>query len=364
MLTAHRRRWPPPLRGLALVSAICSALLASACSAHTPSGQPAPARSPTPAAHGTTPSAEPMAAPQPGTAAPPAAPGSPGSPVVTHSRLPRCRTGQLSAVFAGLNAGMGSRGMTLILTNRSARTCSLYGYPGLGFLTSGGFPMPTHVTRVNVAHGRVTLRPGGNAQAQLTWHAGIGSAGAVEYPRMVQITPPDAYGHLTLTWPDEPVQGGDITAWPVSRARPGPALIGGGTVGNPFNGMCMAAAGNGDANGTKVVAWKCDGDSSQQWAGYSDGTLRIHGKCLDVNGRSTEIGATVDLWACDGSASQHWLIGQASQNPFGGIIGAASGNALTDPGGSTVNGTSLEMGPDRGDLSCPWHVSFYDYLRM
>jgi DNA-binding CsgD family transcriptional regulator len=43
----------------------------------------------------------------------------------------------------------------------------------------------------------------------------------------------------------------------------------------------MALAGN----GTAVMAWKCSaGASSQQWTGYSDGTLRINGKCLDVTG--------------------------------------------------------------------------------
>jgi ricin-type beta-trefoil lectin protein len=125
----------------------------------------------------------------------------------------------------------------------------------------------------------------------------------------------------------------------------------------------MAVAGNSSANGTKVVVWKCDGGSSQQWAGYSDGTLRIHGKCLDVTGRSTAVAAKVDLWACNGGPSQRWLIGQTSQNPFGPIFGAGSGNALTDPGNSTVNGTQLEMGADNGDLSGPWHVSFHNYLR-
>jgi hypothetical protein len=123
----------------------------------------------------------------------------------------------------------------------------------------------------------------------------------------------------------------------------------------------MTAAGNGSADGTDVVAWTCGRDASQQWTAYSDATLRINGKCLDVTGRSTAAGATVDLWACDGSPSQQWLIGQTSLNTFGGIYNLGSGNVLTDPDGSTVNGTQLVMGPDRGDLSGPWHVSFYHY---
>jgi len=110
------------------------------------------------------------------------------------------------------------------------------------------------------------------------------------------------------------------------------------------------------------VAWKCGRDASQQWTAYSDGTLRINGKCLDVTGHSTATGATVGLWACDASPSQQWQISQTSLNPFGSIGNPASGNVLTDPDGSTVNGTQLVMGPDGGDLSGPWHVSFYHCL--
>jgi hypothetical protein len=51
-----------------------------------------------------------------------------------------------------------------------------------------------------------------------------------------------------------------------------------------------------------------------------------------------------------------------SLNPFGSIGNPASGNVLTDPGGSTIDGTQLEMDPGRGDQSPPWHVSFYHYL--
>jgi Ricin-type beta-trefoil lectin domain/Protein of unknown function (DUF4232) len=279
--------------------------------------------------------------------------------------LPRCRTGQLSPAFTGLNAASGGgQGMTLILTNHSSRSCYLYGYVGLGLL--GGHltfpgPLPTHVTRISAPHRLVRLHPGGNAQALLTWHNSTLAGGWLEYPQRVEITPPDAYRHLIGIWPKVPVNSGQIAVWPLRPAPPGPVTTGTGTVRDPFNGMCVTAAGNGSADGTEVVAWKCDGDASQQWTAYSDATLRLNGKCLDVTGRSTATGATVDLWACDGSPSQQWQISQTSLNTFGGIYNLGSGNVLTDPDGSTVNGTQLEMGPDRGDLSGPWHVSFYHY---
>ena len=57
--------------------------------------------------------------------------------------------------------------------------------------------------------------------------------------------------------------------------------------------MCVAVA----ADGSTVVAWKCDpGAVSQHWTGYSDGTLRNGGRCLNATGPA--VGATVKLAAC------------------------------------------------------------------
>jgi Ricin-type beta-trefoil lectin domain len=158
-------------------------------------------------------------------------------------------------------------------------------------------------------------------------------------------------------WEGGPVQGGAIAAWPLRAAPAGPFPGGTGTIANPFNGMCMALA----ADRTTVVAWKCSpGASTQQWTGYNDGTLRIGGRCLDVTGPGT--GAKAKVAACTGAASQKWAIGQVSSNDFGPLINTGTGTALTDPGGSTTNGTPLVMGPDRGDLSGPWRVSFHHYV--
>lgn len=343
----HRRS---PVRGFAiLAAAACSVVLASACSSNSSPDRAAATGSAAPAAtSGATEIPAPVATTQPGT---------PGT------GFARCHTSQLAAAFTGLNAAMGGqRGMTLILTNRSSRTCYVYGYEGLGFLGSGLNPLPTHLTRDNVPYTRVTLRPGGNAQAMVTWRVYPDASAPLEYPQRVEITPPDEYTHLIGAWPAEPVRGGDVSTLPLSAAPPGPVPTGTGTIQDPFNGMCMAVAGNGSANGTKVVAWKCNGDGSQWWTAYSDGTLRINGKCLDITGRSTKIGAKVDVWTCDGSPSQRWQISQVSQNPFGPIFGVGSGNTLTDSGGTTTNGTQLQMDVNRGDQSGPWHVSFYHYL--
>ncbi len=59
--------------------------------------------------------------------------------------------------------------------------------------------------------------------------------------------------------------------------------------------------------------------------------------CMDVTG--PKVGATVKGAACTGTGTQAWAISQVSANDFGPITNTATGGALTDPAGSTVNPT-------------------------
>ena len=330
-----------------LAAAACLAVLATGCGSHGAAPGPATSRSP----GSSTTAAPSSSASTPATTAP--ATTAPAGQAST----PRCHTAQLSMAFTGLNAASGGqRGMTLILTNHSGATCHVYGYPGLAFSDSGS--MATHLTWMKEPHSAILLRPGGNAQALLTWRANTPTGPAPFNPDIVHVTPPDERMYLWTVWPGGPVLNGDIAAWPLRAAPAGPFPAGTGTVENPFNGMCMAVA----ADGTAVVAWKCNpGTISQQWTGYNDGTLRNNGKCLDVTGSG--VGAKAKVTACIGAASQKWVIGQASLNDFGSIVNIGTGTALTDPGGSTANGTQLVMGRDNGDLSGPWRVSFHAYMK-
>jgi hypothetical protein len=216
--------------------------------------------------------------------------------------------------------------------------------------------MATHLTWVKQPRATVVLRPAGNAQAMLTWRVNV-DAPTAPGPDIVHITPPDEYASLTAGWDGGPILGGAITAWPLRAAPAGPFPGGTGTIANPFNGMCVTLP----AGRAAVVAWTCSpGASTQQWTSYSDGTLRTDGRCLDITGPGT--GARATAAACTGAASQKWEIGQVSSNDFGPLLNTGTGTALTDPGGSTANGTPLVTGPDRGDLSGPWHVSFHHYM--
>jgi hypothetical protein len=224
-----------------LAAAACLVVLAAGCGAN--GGAPEAGASRTPAATTTAAPSAPASASATTTAPVTTAPGSPAS-------LPRCHTSQLTAAYTGLNAAMGgTRGMTLILTNHSDGTCYLYGYPGLAFFDGG--PMATHLTWMKAPHAKVILHPGGNAQAMLTWRVNVGTATPFN-PSFAHITPPDEYTYLTTLWQGGPVLGGDIVSWPLQAAPAGPFPAGTGTISNPFNGMCVALAGD----GATVVAWK------------------------------------------------------------------------------------------------------------
>ena len=57
-----------------------------------------------------------------------------------------------------------------------------------------------------------------------------------------------------------------------------------------------------------------------------------------------------------------WAIGQTSGNDFGPVTNMATGNVLTDPAASTVDGTRLVVKNGNGDLSAPWRFSYHHYV--
>jgi len=96
--------------------------------------------------------------------------------------------------------------------------------------------------------------------------------------------------------------------------------------------------------------------------GPSAGSAATSREITGSEATGPKAGATVKVAACTGAATQTWAIGQVSGNDFGPITNMATGNVLTDPASSTVNGTRLIMEHSRGDLSGPWRVSYHHYV--
>jgi hypothetical protein len=135
----------------------------------------------------------------------------------------------------------------------------------------------------------------------------------------------------------------------------------GGLTGSVYSAerdMCIQDAGDALHNGTKIQIHGCltasaaQDDPAQDWTIESDGTVRLAGQdyCLDAqNG-----GPDIELDQCDGDLNQQWV-----PQSNGTLENPNAQQCLTDPSGSTVNGTQLQLtacsaGPDeRWTLSYP-----------
>ncbi|WP_263983719.1 DUF4232 domain-containing protein [Streptomyces sp. HPF1205] len=74
-----------------------------------------------------------------------------------------CTTAQLSAELGGGNAGAGNLYRYLVLTNRSATSCHIAGYPGLSLLDADGNEIGAPATRDRRPYQPVILAPGDSA---------------------------------------------------------------------------------------------------------------------------------------------------------------------------------------------------------
>lgn len=88
------------------------------------------------------------------------------------------------------------------------------------------------------------------------------------------------------------------------------------------SGLCTDAAGNGNANGTKIQQWSCNGTGAQKWElVYVASGPNLYGRagnyyairkqgtnmCIDISGGATWNGANAHLWTCHKGANQQFL---------------------------------------------------------
>jgi hypothetical protein len=121
--------------------------------------------------------------------------------------------------------------------------------------------------------------------------------------------------------------------------------------GTPKGDVCVYAAGDRSANGTKVEIWKCDRSAAEQWtyvpdaAPDSSGTLVFRGRCATIVG--PRLDQRLRLEPCSGAGTQGWSLQEGTfwlYNP-------ASGLCMNDPRTSTRNGTQLNV------LACGYELN-------
>ena len=73
------------------------------------------------------------------------------------------------------------------------------------------------------------------------------------------------------------------------------------------DGYCLDVQGESYDDGTRAIAWKCNGQPNQRWRVHGQ-TIRseMNGKCLTVqDGRGAALTPVV-LWSCSGRQNQRW----------------------------------------------------------
>lgn len=87
----------------------------------------------------------------------------------------------------------------------------------------------------------------------------------------------------------------------------GVALPGDGSL--QILGKCVATAGDGTGDHTKVELSTCDGGGGQKWVRTTGTGALVNprsGRCLDVPGSATVDGTQLQLYHCNGSGAQRW----------------------------------------------------------
>jgi len=133
-----------------------------------------------------------------------------------------------------------------------------------------------------------------------------------------------------------------VTAGPVVAA--GPVRLG-------LPGWCLASlSGASTATpGAVPQVRRCGKTAGQQWEAAQNGSLSIAGECLTAV--TTAEQPTLALDACTGQPAQVW-----QQAPGGGLLSAATGDCLADPGASQKAGTAVTLAACTGDKGQAWSL--------
>jgi Protein of unknown function (DUF4232) len=118
----------------------------------------------------------------------------------------RCHTSDLRASIGPNHPGAGQENFAIVLTNKSAHTCTVYGFPGAAFVNRAGEAVTVNPERsTGLEKQRVSLAPGDSAWAALTFANPQLTGVTTVTPAALLITPPDETAPLKTPWTGGPV---------------------------------------------------------------------------------------------------------------------------------------------------------------
>jgi hypothetical protein len=126
-----------------------------------------------------------------------------GSNTGGKSSSSRCHTSDLKISFAtggdaAPTGGDDQQNTCVMLQNKSSRTCTLQGFPGVD-LKGGGTTWS--LARSNASATKFSLAPGDSTQFMITFLPWTKDGGTVFKPTSVVVTPPNETTSTTIAWP-------------------------------------------------------------------------------------------------------------------------------------------------------------------
>ncbi|MEU7892659.1 DUF4232 domain-containing protein [Nonomuraea sp. NPDC049152] len=127
----------------------------------------------------------------------------------------RCTTGVLKGALGREDAGAGQRHQALLLTNKSAKSCWVYGFPGLTMVDAEGDALRTRVVRKKATPHKVILKPGKAATSTVSWTVvETGEETSCPASAKLLVYPPDERSHLEVRFVSTVCGGGRLNVTP------------------------------------------------------------------------------------------------------------------------------------------------------
>jgi hypothetical protein len=202
-------------RVMAAAGVLVIAVLAAACS----SG---------PSSTGTTTSTRPPATTTTGGSGTSTSTSGPATTTTSGGGTAACAATQLAGGLTGGNGAAGTIETTVVLRNTSASTCRMSGYPTLQMVDGSGGALPTisvdggHYSFTSQVPASVTLAAGQAGSFNIGYSdVPTGTETSCPTSAALQITPPAANGHVTVSASLSPCGGGTLVVSPILTGSTG-----------------------------------------------------------------------------------------------------------------------------------------------
>jgi len=139
------------------------------------------------------------------TATPTAAstPASAPTPVQAAGAGTSCQVANLRLTLGAKSGSSSQMTQAVDLTNKGSAACTMNGFAGVDLVgaANGKQDYTWSLQRQSASYSRVTVAPGGTAHFNLIYLPNVAGDGTDFKVTTLMITPPNTFGHASLTWP-------------------------------------------------------------------------------------------------------------------------------------------------------------------